>query len=303
MCCIVVSIVNYKYYIFAIIIEVMIVIGIISMPILSNLWMSKHKIDLFDKLHKSDMVSSSLKDCMKINSQITNSSLLFFSYINSLKLNNTCSCSRSVVSRAMVEQVKYLIKYTKLEYTDEEFAKLKCCYDFLNTVKSLCRNLEDIQVCLRSYVPWYVWLFINKTKVSYFVCGLDYVYYNNLFQRLDKIMFRFEYVSEKGNSVLCCDITIDDRVLMSLCSELEHGISKNKFAKIQRGKMTPALREYILRRDNYICQICGNSIYKDSDIIFHIDHIIPVSKGGRTEISNLQTLCRSCNLHKSDKIL
>ncbi len=34
-----------------------------------------------------------------------------------------------------------------------------------------------------------------------------------------------------------------------------------------------------------------------------IDHIIPVSKGGKTTLSNLQVLCANCNREKSDKII
>ena len=77
---------------------------------------------------------------------------------------------------------------------------------------------------------------------------------------------------------------------------------KSSFIKRQRSKMTPALREYIKRRDHYTCQICGDNIYENPDIILEIDHIIPVSKGGETVEYNLQTLCRTCNRRKSNKM-
>jgi len=35
--------------------------------------------------------------------------------------------------------------------------------------------------------------------------------------------------------------------------------------------------------------------------LFHIDHINPMSKGGKTTPNNLQLLCRSCNIAKGDK--
>ena len=41
---------------------------------------------------------------------------------------------------------------------------------------------------------------------------------------------------------------------------------------------------------------------KEDGVTLHIDHIIPVSKGGTDELSNLQTLCADCNLNKSDVI-
>ena len=63
--------------------------------------------------------------------------------------------------------------------------------------------------------------------------------------------------------------------------------------------MTPSLRYDVLKRDGFRCVICGACA---SDTIkLHVDHIIPVAKGGKTEFDNLRTLCSDCNLGKSDK--
>ncbi len=68
----------------------------------------------------------------------------------------------------------------------------------------------------------------------------------------------------------------------------------------QRKILTPSLRYDILKRDNFKCVICGRTPKKDG-VTLHVDHIIPVSKGGKTEPENLRTLCSICNLGKSDK--
>lgn len=68
----------------------------------------------------------------------------------------------------------------------------------------------------------------------------------------------------------------------------------------QRRLMTPELREQIKQRDNYTCQLCGK--YMPDEVGLEIDHIIPVSKGGKTTPDNLQVLCSKCNRRKSNKI-
>ena len=69
---------------------------------------------------------------------------------------------------------------------------------------------------------------------------------------------------------------------------------------VERAKMTDSLRYDILKRDNFRCQICGSTA--QDGVKLHVDHIVPVSKGGLTTYSNLRTLCDRCNLGKSDKI-
>lgn len=69
-------------------------------------------------------------------------------------------------------------------------------------------------------------------------------------------------------------------------------------AKMQRERslVTPKLRYRVFQRDGFRCKICGRS--EADGAVLHVDHIIPVSKGGKTEMSNLQTLCDYCNIGK-----
>lgn len=67
----------------------------------------------------------------------------------------------------------------------------------------------------------------------------------------------------------------------------------------ERSLMTLKLRLDVLRRDGSRCRVCGASAIDGASL--HVDHIIPVSHGGRTVPENLQTLCMSCNLGKGNR--
>ena len=69
----------------------------------------------------------------------------------------------------------------------------------------------------------------------------------------------------------------------------------------QRNELTYSLRMQVLNRDNFTCQKCGRT--RADKVKFHVDHIIPISKGGKTLLTNLETLCRDCNLGKRSKII
>jgi 5-methylcytosine-specific restriction endonuclease McrA len=57
-------------------------------------------------------------------------------------------------------------------------------------------------------------------------------------------------------------------------------------------------RQNIFLRDNHICQYCNQ---KFSDKKLTIDHVVPLSKGGRHEWTNVVTACSRCNNVKGDK--
>jgi len=56
----------------------------------------------------------------------------------------------------------------------------------------------------------------------------------------------------------------------------------------------------VLARDKWKCLSCGRSAREDG-VLLEVDHIIPRSKGGSDDMSNLQTLCKKCNIGKSNR--
>ena len=55
------------------------------------------------------------------------------------------------------------------------------------------------------------------------------------------------------------------------------------------------LRKYVMERDYNQCRYCGDRYGP-----FHLDHVVPVSKGGPTTPENLVVACQQCNYLKSD---
>jgi 5-methylcytosine-specific restriction endonuclease McrA len=100
---------------------------------------------------------------------------------------------------------------------------------------------------------------------------------------------------------LCCECEekhIREREALLLQQEQEYDARRKEVLE-ERAKLKPSLRYTILRRDNFRCKYCGRCA--DDGVKLHIDHIIPVSKGGLTIEDNLQTLCQDCNMGKSDR--
>ena len=60
------------------------------------------------------------------------------------------------------------------------------------------------------------------------------------------------------------------------------------------------IRFEVFKRDSFTCQYCGMAA---PDVILHVDHIDPKSKGGSDGILNLLTSCSSCNSGKGARPL
>ena len=115
--------------------------------------------------------------------------------------------------------------------------------------------------------------------------------YTNLLH-LDDIIQLLNRVLDYFNNKLNCNGFVYNLFIVCKISKYS---SKRRRTKIPRG-----LRHEVFKRDNYTCVECGAR--KEDGATLHVDHKIPVSKGGTDELDNLQTLCSDCNLNKSDVI-
>jgi len=61
----------------------------------------------------------------------------------------------------------------------------------------------------------------------------------------------------------------------------------------------PFSKKSVVIRDKGICQYCGVKIASD----ITIDHIIPVSRGGKSTFNNCVACCKKCNSHKNDQLI
>ena len=65
-----------------------------------------------------------------------------------------------------------------------------------------------------------------------------------------------------------------------------------------RRSIPGSVRYEVFKRAGFRCELCGVS----ADVLaLEVDHIIPKSKGGTDDLSNLQALCYVCNAQKGNK--
>ncbi len=164
-------------------------------------------------------------------------------------------------------------------------------YDYLVKYFGMKINTDSIQAINEfTQITQRLFTLINNE-------GLKYKYI-----RTYLLTFTMSYTSPAGRKFRSATVTLDNQRLQLLQTKVSELADKQNFAKHQRKRMTAKLRKEILERDNYTCQVCGNSIYNEPNLLLEVDHIVPVSKGGETTAANLQTLCWKCNRNKSNKL-
>jgi len=67
-----------------------------------------------------------------------------------------------------------------------------------------------------------------------------------------------------------------------------------RYVQVPRKAEAPFSKKNVFRRDEHACQYCGSGDH------LTLDHILPLSKGGRTTWENVVCCCRRCNARKGN---
>jgi hypothetical protein len=179
--------------------------------------------------------------------------------------------------------------------------------DWDNLSKSLFLQGEGVHRVLDSYL----WGVLSSENVVYLSQAIDQMiirFFPGIQQR-DSLRFCSSPIHRLGQRPEICT-PIGDKWLCDDClncyslnAPLPAPLKETKRERSEREKMTASLRFSILERDRFTCKACGRSPSLGDNVKLHVDHIIPIEEGGKTEESNLQTLCQDCNLGKGTHIV
>ena len=122
---------------------------------------------------------------------------------------------------------------------------------------------------------------------------------NDIRPVVPKFCLTILYVSPAGRSTHSRDVMFTLSDMLDLLRQMKKEAEYKQSAKYQRSQVTETVRYNVMRRDGFRCTICGRDA--SDGVKLHVDHIIPVSKGGKSTMDNLRTLCEECNRGKRDK--
>lgn len=104
------------------------------------------------------------------------------------------------------------------------------------------------------------------------------------------------YTSPQGRNHYEKEYDFDYDEVVELLDEVSGRDSRKASMQYERSLVTPKLRYQVMKRDGFRCQLCGRR--SGDGVELHVDHIVPISKGGKSDMSNLRTLCDYCNIGK-----
>lgn len=208
------------------------------------------------------------------------------------------NCSLQVVRNASADPVRYVMKYFNLRPEERTLEEVERYSNSISSLNAALQNLKEREADIAGSIdpPPFILKHYNEefmTRVGVTLSPIE-VHYP---------VYIFEYVSAGGNSSQRATVTLDLRTADALIETMGEKIRFKASAAGQRALMTAKLRKLIKERDHHTCQnaACRASLRQEPHLLLEVDHIKPVSKGGLSTPTNLQTLCWRCNRTKSNK--
>lgn len=210
--------------------------------------------------------------------------------INSEKMNSVYTYRRCLNSKAQLERLKVEIQMMNVVEEEEELPEL-IEKTYINQKK-----LQEYEKAIQLMPP-----LRQPEKGLYNKIEKELVgqLQENLRPIIPTFEFIFFYISPKGRNQYIRKYSYSAEQLQQFYRNREEITRNKQTIQYERSIMTDSLRYDIMKRDGFRCVLCGAT--SADGVKLHIDHIRPVSKGGKTEPSNLRTLCERCNLGKKAK--
>lgn len=198
-------------------------------------------------------------------------------------------------------------KFDRFDYARFFQETIERCLD---NYKNLISMVDENQKLFKEYNSEISKISKSMSKEDVYKLKVPYKIYNRVEEKIFKTTklkpvlnpefdIQIEYTSPKGRNHYEDGMIYPFNAIVKYYNNVLNKLKRQETKEYQRNLMTNSLRYDILKRDDFRCVLCGRTT--DDGVKLHVDHIKPVSKGGKTKKSNLRTLCDSCNLGKSDK--
>ena len=148
------------------------------------------------------------------------------------------------------------------------------------------KNCYELRTYFESVMSWVQTIFSHLRKE---MKGLPWGEYYNLYKDSASTLDPKEVEARVKELMEDEDVTNKKGIYLYILDGDSKHLSIRTFT--ERDKRTA------FEKQNGVCPCCGETFSIEE---MEGDHIVPWSKGGRTEFANLQMLCKKCNLKKSN---
>jgi len=140
---------------------------------------------------------------------------------------------------------------------------------------------------------------VHKDDIELIVCN-----------KCGKEMYKTKFILRKKNqrrkTCRSCQMTPEKKIKKKVYlntpeARLRKKLNRIKYRALKKSVADGTVTAKFIRHLEELtkkCPMCNKKLD-----IYHIDHVIPLAKGGYHTSSNIQLLCPPCNIEKSDKIL